>query len=471
MTQSIRRFLLVYILLSVSLIIALIVTGNHYLDNRDIDSRLDSWLSQTTLVIQALLGSDLEVRQLDSLEKEIKKIPLQGKYFFSLRTKHKSHMHYHDRFQFQVWNEDGKLLLHSSGAPVEPLSDGNTGLNERYIDGVPWRVFTTYNPKTGLIISAAERHDMRKELRKRIAYDNIFIIFLAYPLLGVAIWTIIGYGLNSLARVASEVAYRVPSYLEPVDLREVPEEIRPLVDELNKLFMRLQDALDREKRFASDAAHELRTPLAALRTQAEVALNARNKEERDTALSKLINGVDRCTHVVQQLLTLSRLAPHKTIQENECQQFNIVSVVTETIAEAVPAALKKQIDIELDCKEEIINMHGNPTAIGILMRNLIDNAIRYTPIGGTVDISVELDNRQIIFKVRDNGPGIPAHLRARVFERFYRVLGTKEVGSGLGLPIVQQIATLHQGHIALGTPKSGSGLEVTVTFPRQIRFM
>ena len=256
-----------------------------------------------------------------------------------------------------------------------------------------------------------------------------------------------------------------PSYLKPVDLESVPKEIEPLVMELNSLFRRLQDAFDREKRFTADAAHELRTPLAALNTHTQVALRADTPEERRQALLKVLAGVNRGTHVVQQLLTLSRMVPEAGI--NEPTKMDMVKEAAEIAAQLAPEAISKNIDLELIAPDKAMMM-GNPTAIGILIRNLVDNAIRYSPEDGEIKIKVsELDNH-VILEVIDTGPGIPEELRERVFERFYRVVGNKATGSGLGLGIVQQIAKLHDAKIELRTPENGKGLNFTVTFPRKL---
>ncbi len=202
-------------------------------------------------------------------------------------------------------------------------------------------------------------------------------MFWTYPLSGLLIWFIIGRGLDSLRSVASEVSHRDPANLEPVNAAEVPMEIKPLVEELNKLFLRLHQALEREKRFAADAAHELRTPLAALRMQAQVARNATNEEERQTMMNNLIAAVDRSTHVVQQLLTLSRLTPEANTID-DILPMNLTRLTAEIIAQLAPSAFDKQIDIALEAPEETF-IPGNITALSILVRNLIDNAIRYTP--------------------------------------------------------------------------------------------
>ena len=300
-------------------------------------------------------------------------------------------------------------------------------------------------------------------LARRITQNDLYIMLLVLPLSGLLIWLIIGKGLDSIKAVTNEVAHRAPTHLEPVDIKAVPVEIKPLVDELNHLFLRLQEAFEREKRFSGDAAHELRTPLAALKTQTQVALKTADLTEQRKILQNVVAGVDRCAHVVQQLLILNRLAPEASELEGTTK-FDLSKLTAEIIAQIGHLALEKNLDIELIAGKPAF-MAGNPTAIGILIRNLVDNAIRYTPAGGAIDVLVEKKPTGILLAVIDNGPGIAEELRKRVFERFYRILGHKSPGSGLGLAIVQQIAKLHNAKVKIGDPDSGQGLKVEVFFP------
>ena len=369
-----------------------------------------------------------------------------------------------NKFNFQVWTNGGKLLLHSSTAPKLPLFAEVDGFSDKILANQKWRVFTSYNEKAGIRTVLAERYDTRNELGHRIAQDDLYIMLLTFPLSGLLIWIIIGRGLDSLDRVAQEVANRAPTHLSPVDLQEVPEEIKPVIDELNKLFYRLQEGFEREKRFAADAAHELRTPLAALKAQAQVALNTSNIDEKNVALQKLIASVNRSTHIVQQLLIMSKLVPEAS-KINDIDEVNLIKNTREVLAMLAPSAVEKQIELEFEHDENLPGIAGNPTAISILIRNLVDNAIRYCSTEGKVLVHVYQKDNELILQVRDNGPGIPEELQARVFERFFRVLGNKSPGSGLGLAIVKQICDLHGGRVELASPEEGTGLIVRVFLP------
>jgi two-component system, OmpR family, sensor histidine kinase QseC len=466
--SSIRKFLLINLLLAITITTTLTAIGNYYLDQKDIQDHLDTLMAVSALSYQALLGDDLHQRPLAKIQDALETIPQKIDAFYQKRFLNEEPPEtYLNKFNFQVWTNGGKLLLHSSTAPKIPLTAEVDGFSDKKISNQDWRVFTTYNDKAGIRTVLAERYDTRNELGHRIAQDDLYIMLLTFPLSGLLIWIIIGRGLDSLDRVAEEVANRAPTHLEPVDLHEVPEEIKPVIDELNKLFFRLKEGFEREKRFAADAAHELRTPLAALKTQAQVALHSNDIEEKNQALQKLIASVNRSTHIVQQLLTMSRLVPEAAHTE-EKDTVNLSRLTREILAMLAPAAVEKQIDLEFESNGENITVYGNSTALSILIRNLVDNAIRYcnNEHGRIVVVLSKLQN-EVMLEVSDNGPGIPAELRSRVFERFFRVLGNKSPGSGLGLAIVQQICQLHGGRLVLDTPTEGTGLIVRYFMPIQ----
>lgn len=463
--SSIRKFLLINLLLAITFTTSLTAIGNYFLDQNDIQDHLDTLMAVSALSYQALLGKDLPHRPLKAIQDDLQNIPENvASYYPKPRLYEQGPDYYRERFNLQIWSDDGKLLLHSPNAPSNPLNPGQTGFTDNVVNKTKWRVFTSYSPEQKARTVVAERYDTRNDLGQRIAEDDIYILLLTFPLSGLLIWIIIGRGLKSLDTIAHEVADRKSSHLEPVNMKEVPREVKPLVDELNKLFFRLQEGFEREKRFAADAAHELRTPLAALKTQAQVALNSNTIEEKDLALQKLIASVNRSTHIVQQLLTMSKLVPEAS-GANALDEVDLNQVTRDVLTMLVPTALDKQVDLEFEANENLPPFLGNSTAIGILIRNLVDNAIRYGDINNRIVVRTYQQANEIILEVRDHGPGIPLELHGRVFERFFRVLGNKKSGSGLGLAIVQQICMLHQAQITLEAPPDhGPGLVVKVTF-------
>lgn len=476
MTPSIRTFLLINLLLSVTLITSLAIIGNLFLAHKDIQTQLDAQLIRTAKRMRAFFsdyGADhrnLSLIQHNLLKYFTESDPKTNHTYApskSQREQLKANEEAQDSLEFQIWNNNGKLILHSNGTPRIPLSNGKNGLSTLWLHSQSWRINTLYDPTTELTYMVAERSNYRQQLENQLTQDSIFIMLITYPFLGFLIWIIVGRGLDTLKKVALEVSQRAPSYLERVDVESVPSEIEPLVRELNSLFCRLKEAFEREKRFTADAAHELRTPLAALNTHTQVALRAQTPEQRKQALLKVLAGVNRGTHVVQQLLTLSRMLPEASI--NEPVPMDLSKEAADIAAQLAPEAIAKNIDLELITPDEPPIILGNSTSIGILIRNLVDNAIRYSPEKSKVTIKIEKDKEYVMLRVIDNGPGIPEELRERVFERFFRVIGNQTTGSGLGLGIVQKISNLHHAKIILATPDNGQGLDFQVIFPKLLQ--
>jgi two-component system sensor histidine kinase QseC len=450
MIKSIRYFLLVSLLLSITIASAINGIGNYLLDEQVIQPYLDSQLMRVSSLIEILSEST-------SVSSKIR-----SDIFSYLR---KNQPLTNQKFLFQVWSSNGRAIIDSSSNRFTfNLKDSPLGFSDQVINGNDWRIYSTFDSKLKVKIVVAELYNLRRELADDIARSNANILLITYPVFGLLVWFIITLALRSITRVTTEISNRASTFLEPVQLAEIPIEIKPLVAELNQLFIRLKLAFERNKRFAADAAHELRTPLAALKTHAQVAQKSDNEADRNKALLKVIESVDRSSHVVAQLLTLSRLGEEEAL--TDVKPLDLHKLATEIIAYLAPHALEKDIEIELAPPPEDTIVLGNDTALGILIRNIVDNAIRYTPTHGEVKVSIVDTGSQVIFRVIDTGTGIPLELRERVFERFYRILGTKASGSGLGLAIVHQIATLHHASINLATPPNTIGLQFDVAFPK-----
>lgn len=450
MIKSIRYFLLISLLLSITIASAINGIGNYLLDEQVIQPYLDGQLVRVASLIGIVNEST------DSTTKLRQQII---DYLSTVQPITKQ------KFLFQVWDKSGKLLM-SSPVPDKhiTLKDAPIGFTDQELQGDDWRIYSSYDSKMQAKVVVAELYNIRRELADDIARSNANILLITYPVFGLLVWFIISLALRSVTRVTTEISSRASTFLEPVQLTEIPVEIKPLVAELNQLFIRLKLAFERNKRFAADAAHELRTPLAALKTHAQVALQSDNDSDRTKALEKVIESVNRSSHVVAQLLTLSRLGEEEAL--TDVKLLDLHKLATEIIAYIAPHALEKNIEIELCPPPAQPIVMGNDTALGILIRNIVDNAIRYTPPGGEVKVSIINADTQIIFRVTDTGSGIPPELRERVFERFYRVLGTRASGSGLGLAIVSQITALHHATIHLSTPANGVGLQFEVAFPK-----
>ncbi len=307
-----------------------------------------------------------------------------------------------------------------------------------------------------------DRHAAQDRLRHEL--DEHFIeglltpLLFGLPLLGGWIWFATWRGLRPLDEVAAELGKRAPERLDPVAPPVAPREIRPLLEALNKLFARVDRALDNERRFTADAAHELRTPLAAIAAQAQVALRARDAAERDHAIEQLATSARRASHLVEQLLTLARLDPAAGLP---MAMVRLDELAVAICADHGAAALEKNIALELAAPAPA-SLMANDGMLRILLRNLLDNAVRYTPAGGKVSVGVTADT----LTVSDSGPGIPADQRSQVLWRLHRLASQDIEGSGLGLSIVARIAELHGAHLELADGIGQPGLAVSVTFPR-----
>jgi two-component system OmpR family sensor kinase len=360
----------------------------------------------------------------------------------------------------QVWTAAGVRVYFSQLYTTLP-GLGPPGYSTADTKDGRWRVFAL--PARGYVIQVAQPLAVRQSRAVELALRTLVPFGLMLPVLGAAIWLIVGVQLTPLGRLADSVRQRQPDALEPLPETGLPDEIRPLVVALNELLARLRAALEAQQAFVADAAHELRTPLTALRLQAQLAEQADDAEERTAALRELSRGIDRAARLVEQMLTLAR---HEATPSGT-DAVALDQVAREVVADLAPLAEARGQDLGLT-EAHPVQVQGDPYALRTLLRNLADNAIRYSPAGGRVDVSVGLSSGSPFLRVTDTGPGIPATDRERVFDRFYRRSGTAAPGTGLGLAIVKIIVKTHRANIELHDNPSGQGLQVTVRFPQAV---
>lgn len=294
-----------------------------------------------------------------------------------------------------------------------------------------------------------------------ITIHTIVPLLFALPLLAIIIWYSVGRSLNPLQQIAHEVAQRKPNYLEPINTASVPQEAMPLIQALNTLLKRLEKAFENERRFTADASHELRTPLTGIKIQAQVASSEICEQDRQHALERVIQGVDRATHLVEQLLTLARLDPN--VDSLPKENVNLNTLILDIVHDIHHIITKQEIILELPNADMNAHIAGDPNIIKILVRNLLDNAIRYAGPTGKVKINIITQTHSIALIIADSGPGIALEYRDWVFERFNRISDNMKTGCGLGLSIVRRIAQLHDATIKLNTSEY-KGLEVIVEF-------
>lgn len=371
--------------------------------------------------------------------------------------------HQHD-VVFQLWHED-QLLARSKNAPGVALTDRTQrGFADSQVQGTAWRVFVTPGRERDVRIVVGERQSARQDIVQASVRGMLKPLAWALPLLALGIWWVVRGLVRPLRRLGDAVAARQPQSLAPLATQSVPPEVLPLMEALNALFARMADLLAAEQQFTADAAHELRTPIAGIRMQAQVAQGASDDAERQTALAATLQGCDRATRLVEQLLQLARL----DAQSNgaAAASTDLAEAARAVVHDLQPLAQARTQQVELNTTGPTPAPLAEPLA-RVLLRNLLDNALRYSPDGARVRLHITpaAPGAAAQLCVEDSGPGLePAEL-ARLGERFFRVLGTGQTGSGLGWSIVQRIARLQGLRVQVDRSPALGGLRVAITWP------
>jgi two-component system, OmpR family, sensor histidine kinase QseC len=370
---------------------------------------------------------------------------------------------YAPRVVFQVFHE-GRLAMRSANAPAAPMVTGGRklqGFHTIVVDGERWRVFATRGAENDVQVFVGEHEGSRRSILWAVLRSTMWPVLFALPLLALAGWWAVRQGVRPLRALGGTLAARQAGDLQPVRVPGAPSEMQPMLDALNSLFARIGGLLEGERRFTGDAAHELRTPIAAIRAQAQVALGAEGEAQRRHALEATLAGCDRATRLVEQLLTLSRLEAEGAVPHEDA---DLGLVVHRVVAELAPASLQKRQRLELHAAPGC-TVRGDETLLAVLARNLVDNAIRYSPPGARIDVGVERSGADIVLSVEDGGPGLSPDSLARLGQRFFRVTGNDAAGSGLGWSIMQRIAAAHGATLrALASDRLG-GLHAIAAFP------
>ena len=369
-------------------------------------------------------------------------------------------------FVVQVWTTDGVRIFESAENAALPQI-AVLGFADVRARGTTYRVFSVQT--RGLVIQVAQDLAVRQRMAGALALRTIGPVALMAPLLMLVVWWVVSRSLAPVARVRQQVAEREANELSPVSEEGLPDEVRPLVHELNLLFDRVRHAFDAQKHFVADAAHELRSPLTALKLQVQGLQRASDEATRDIAVGRLASGIDRATRLVEQMLALARHEASAAAGTPPVQ-VDLREVARLAVSDAVAHAQARRIDIGLAHADEAAVVQGQPEALRMLLRNLLDNAVKYTPEGGRVDIGIAREaDGAVELSVDDSGPGLPEAERERVLDRFYRSDDPQAqgvAGSGLGLAIVKSIADLHGASVTLAASPTLGGLRATVRFLR-----
>ncbi|MBR8304675.1 MULTISPECIES: ATP-binding protein [Burkholderia cepacia complex] len=366
------------------------------------------------------------------------------------------------RMLYQVSDAGGRILAASPGLasldlPVFPAATSSPiGLSNP-----KWHAYVLTDAARGRTVRIFEQRTHRSDLSAEVARRVARPLAFALPVLAVLVWLAIGRSLTPLRTLSEAIAARSPESLDAIGTKGIPDEVRPLVAALNTLLLRLRDSLDRERAFTSDAAHELKTPLAALKVQAQVALTARDPDRQRRAMQRVVEGVDRSTHLADQLLALARLDETVPMPGED---VDLARVVHACVMDFQARADLKQMLLTSRSDEHTI-VHAPPTLIRVLLDNLVDNAIKYGRERGSVEIATWQDAGAVCLQVRDDGPGVSDENLSRLQDRFFRGGDHSESGSGLGLSIVARIVTKLGGGFAYINGLNGEGFGIRVTFP------
>jgi two-component system sensor histidine kinase QseC len=370
---------------------------------------------------------------------------------------------YAPKVAFQVFHE-GLLVMRSANAGLTPMTPNASGFTTVRLAGdTEWRVFSTRGSENDVQVIVGEQTASRSAILWAILSGVLLPLIFALPLLALVGWWVVRQGLAPLRQLSQLLGQRRAQALEPVVLADLPTELQPTVQALNALFERIDHMLVSERRFTADAAHELRTPIAGIRAQAQVAMGAGADEaQRLHALQSTLAGCDRATRLVEQLLTLARLEAAPAALS--ASSVDLTMVTRQVAANLAPTALARQQSLELEADASCA-VAGNDLLMGVLVRNLLDNALRYSPDGAKILVSVAVTDGQPTLSVHDSGPGMTADEMARLGERFFRVLGHAQPGSGLGWSIVKRIVGVFGAQVQASRSDALGGLAVTVRWP------
>jgi len=446
MIRSLERNLLAWMLSALTLGALVLVTVSYLVTLEEMDEIFDENLKQAALTVATYhrFDSPQRPRTHDELPKLPRVYEEEGDFDFVTLT----------------WHPDGRLAFTSDPAVVLPHVAAS-GISRVQAGPELWHVYTITTPEG--VVQAAQRATTRKVLAAEAASELFMPFLVLIALIGLLLVVALRRGLRPLDSAAADVAARSAASLEPIAEDGLPREIFPLIRAINGLMQRLSAAFSAQRRFVADAAHELRSPLTALRLQVQLLERARTEERRASGLSELQAGIDRSQHLVEQLLHLSRVEPDGAAAR--LTTVDLSELARSVVGTFSAEAQAKGIDVGADAAQPAL-VSADPAQLQVLLNNLVSNAIRYTPAGGTVDVRVREEGNRAVLQVIDSGPGIPEAERERVFDRFHRG-ESRQIdggipGSGLGLAIVQAIAVRHGARVSLHDPVHGGGLEVRV---------
>jgi two-component system sensor histidine kinase QseC len=457
---SIRKRLLLGIFLSMILILGGMGIAAHFVTEHESEEIFSARLATSARVLEVLAAKQLEHATITN--PIIIELPKELEHQHSSTEEISGHP-YESKISFQIWHSNGKLLAKSATAPDKPLGPMTEGFGKNLIGDDLWQVFKL---KSGDVwVMVAEMDSVRGEMAGDLGVAIMTPLIIGSLLLLIVINLIAYRSFQPLQALANVIAAREPQSIKPIKLSKTPTELKPVIDELNHLLDRVQKAFKREQQFIDAAAHEIRTPIAALQLHIENAVNAKNDADRDQSLSEALNGLRRTTRLTEQLLTLSRVSS-ATDQEKQ-QVLSLDGICKEVVKNTKPLINQRGQTIELQVNDDCL-IHGEQHKIERVIQNLIDNASQYGSVHGLISVSLAKVANTIRLVVSNDGDIIPDSEKIKVFDPYYRILGSKSFGSGLGLAIVKEIIQQHKGSIRIEDKSAGNGVQMIIEFKNAV---
>lgn len=428
----------------------------------EVDELSDGRLAQSARTLQVLI-EHADMQALQGRDDTDTLVPIEA----SRTSPPKRHRNtYESEVGFQVFDRAGRTLLATANlAALPPPAAGDADFRDVQQGRYRWRVFTLRDMADGVVIRTGERYDSRHDIMHAVWLEHSLPLLIGLPLLALLVGWAVRRGLRPLEALTRALSARKPGSHEPVQLPDAPLELQPVLAALNGQLTRLEDALERERRFSADVAHELRTPLSSAMINLESAMTTTDPAELKTGLGSAQHSIAGLARRIEQLLALARLEAGAASSQRS--RVDLVAVAMGVIEELSPVIADSGVELSFARLTPQVSVQGYEAALAALLRNLVENALRHVPAGGQVQLSIEQGERVALIDVIDDGPGIPAERRASVFARFHREAGSRGDGYGLGLSIVQRAAQLHDATIELLDSPYGSGLRVRVAIPLQ----
>ena len=454
---SIRRRLVSGTLAAMILILGGIGIAAHQVAQHESEEIFSARLATSARVLEALVARQLEKATIS--EPIVIALPRELEHASGDTPESYGHP-YETKIAFQVWHGNGALLAKSSSAPDQALGSLEAGFSKNRVGDQMWQIFVLRSGNVWVL--AAEKDEVREEMANELGFAILVPLAAGGLLLILVVNLVLSFNMAPLRELANRISRREPESLALIELPETPAELAPIVSELNDLLRRVKAAFEHEQRFIDAAAHEIRTPIAALQVHVENALRARSDQERDKSLADALVGLRRTTKIAEQLLAFSRIAAR--IDTEQFQPVSLNQICRDVIGAQESLLAQRGQSIGLDAAEEC-TVSGEPYKIQRLLQNLIDNASRYGSPQGDVQVALERQPHRVVLSVANDGEPIPADEISRIFTPYYRIPGHGSSGSGLGLAIVKEIAEQHHAQVSVHAKADGQGTVVTVSFP------